>query len=187
MRALHRRRIQSTAKKIGFGALGNFLIGARTRDIVSGVAIDATPSSTYMWTFLLPAFDDLEFLHMSLGRRMFSLDTEGQPLEQQLIQAWASIAPITDAKGLLSYVVAEGMGGEYAEWVRFICLVRLGNFKRAESLLPRVAQLQSADIPRKLEELDAARSIGGWSAVRAVLNDWSIRNDALLKDAQTEI
>ncbi|QIG79934.1 hypothetical protein [Stakelama tenebrarum] len=187
MKSVEKNRIKSVARKIGFHDKGDFLVRARSKDIIAGLAIDGAPSSTYVWTFLLPAFDDLEFMHMSLGARVVNLATLEQPLEESLKDAWDAISPIRDAERLIAYLDAEGIGGEYAEWTRFICLIRLGKFDEAEGMLSSVKNLTAASIPQKLKEMDEFKSYGGWAAVQDLLVEWSSRTDQLVSGVPLEL
>lgn len=169
MIALDKRRIKSAAKKIGFQTNGSFLVGIRNKDVVSGFSIDAPPSGLYVWTFVLPAFDDIAFMHMSLGERVIDTILSEYPIESALKNAWSSISEIRRADQIVDYIESRKISGEYAEWTLFICLVRLGRFGEAENMLDVVEKLRSAAIPRKLKELHDIRSYGGWPAVQDLL------------------
>lgn len=187
MITLDKRRVKAAAKKLGFYVNGNFLIGGRNNDVISGFAIDATPSAVYIWTFLLPAFDDITFFHMSLGERTIDLGLSEYPLEEALKNVWKPISDVREAGDIIRHLESEQVSGEYAKWTRFLCLVRLGKFDEAEGMFGTVESLQSASIPRKLGELRDARTYGGWPAVQDLLVDWSQRTDKLMSDLPPEI
>lgn len=187
MKMLEKRCVKSAAKKLGFHVKGSFLIGVRSKDVISGLAIDAAPSAIYIWTFVLPAFDDVAFMHMALGERVIDLSSCEYPLEQALTNVWGSIHSIRDAGDIISYLETEEIVGEYAKWTRFICLARLGNFDQAEEMLGAVKDLRSAAIPRKLNELQHAKSFGGWPAVQKLLIEWSHRTDNLMSGIPSEV
>lgn len=179
MRALDKRLVKAAAKGMGFNAKGNFLVGLQNSDIISGFAIDGAPSSTYIWTFILPAFDDIEFMSMSLGERVINLNSMMSPINEGLEQAWSSISSITNASQLVSYINSSGIVGEYAEWTRFICFIRLGEFRIAEEMLSSIGLLKSMSIPIKLREIEFSRSYGGWAAAQDLLGEWSARTELL--------
>lgn len=181
MSVLAKRRIRSAAKRLGFYNAGNFLIGKNTNDIVSGFAIDATPRVVYVWTFILPRFDDISFLHMSLGERVIDLSASDYPIEDGLRNAWKALADIASAGQLISYLDGHNISGEYAIWTRFLCLIRLGKTDEAERMLELVAPLSVDSAPSKLKELQGVRQYGGWSAVQDMLGDWSCRTDKLIE------
>jgi hypothetical protein len=187
MKTIEKKVVKSTAKKLGFYVSGSFLIGTRNEDVVTGFAVDSAPSSTYLWTFVLPAFDKLPFMHMSLGNRVLNLTDLGQSLEASLMEAWRDISPISSADQLIRYLDAKRIVGEYADWTRLICLVRLGQFDRADNLLELVRNYESASIPEKLVELEASKSYGGWPAVQDLFGEWSIQTDQLMPGIPTEV
>jgi hypothetical protein len=180
MKVFEKKHVKSTAKKLGFHVVGNFLIGTRSEDVVSGIAIDGAPSSTYIWTFILPAFDDISFMHMSLGVRALNLSDLDRSLEISLLDVWNKISHISSASQLVTYLDEGHIGGEYAEWTRLICMVRLGLFDQADETLAAVKHFQSVSIPRKLAELEASKSYGGWPAVQELLVEWSLQTDQIM-------
>jgi len=184
---LDKRRVKNAAKKLGLFPSGNFLIGTRNKDIMSGLAIDATPSSIYIWTFVLPSFDDVTFMHMSLGERVVDLGLSDYPLDHSLENAWNYISFIKDTRQIIDYLEKENIVGEYAVWVRFICMIRLARFDEAEHMLGAVEKLQSISIPRKIEELRGVLSHSGWPATQNLLVEWSCRTDSIMTGVPAEI
>src|SRR5579875_2010067 len=102
--------LKRAAKKAGFYPLGDFLIGLRNSEIISGLAIDAARSSTYIWTFVLPAFDDLPFLHMSLGKRVATCGPISDCIDAASNEYARIIFNIRTAKGLEEYINAQAVG-----------------------------------------------------------------------------
>ena len=76
MRAFDLRRLKKDAKKSGMRVVGNFLIASYTRDVISGFAIDPAPSAIYLWTFVIPTYDDFPYLHISLGQRIAGAEVD---------------------------------------------------------------------------------------------------------------
>lgn len=187
MKAVDKKRAKSAAGKIGFHTIGDFFVGVRSKDVLSGLAVDSAPSSTYMWTFVIPAFDDLSFLHMSLGNRVLNLNSLEKALENEMENAWGEVSHIRAADQLISYLDEKDIGGEYAKWTRFICLIRVGRFDEADIALNLINTLKSAQIPRKTEEVVKLRRYGGWPAVQDLLVEWSGRTDKILGDLPVEI
>lgn len=187
MTIMEKRRIKKAAKKLGFYEKGDFLIRYRSRDVVSGLVIDRAPSSIYIWTFLLPAFDDIEFMHMSLGSRVSNISVADDQIDKCLDDAWDGISPIKDAEQLMMYLDAHGGCGEYGEWVRFICRIRLGKFDEAEQMLDAVRGLKSASIPQKLSQIEEAHSRGGWRAVQDLMVEWSSRTGLMLSGVPIDL
>ncbi|WP_188054849.1 hypothetical protein [Sphingosinithalassobacter sp. CS137] len=185
---LDKKQIKSASKKFGFHASGNFLIGARSEDILSGIAIDAAPSATYIWTFILPVFDEISFLHMTLGERVADLSTFEGPLDGIFNEYRRIISPIRQAIQLVSYLDFKKIKGEYADWTRLICLVRSSNFDQANEFLD-VAEgcFGSRAISDKLIKLREAQSSGGWPAVQDLLKEWSESTDKLLNKVPLEL
>jgi hypothetical protein len=186
MSLLAKRRIRSAAKRLGFYNAGNFLIGRKTKDIVSGFAIDAAPGAVYVWTFILPRFDEISFLHMSLGERVIDLSASDYSVEDGLKNAWKALADVAGAERLIDYLDGHDIRGEYATWVRFICLIRLGRTEEAERMLEVIGSICVDSAPRKFKELQDARKYGGWLAAQELLDDWSCRTEKLIEGVPSE-
>lgn len=76
MKSIALWRMKREAKRSGLRVVGNFLIAFHARDVISGFTLDPAPSSTYIWTFVIPTYDDLPYLHMSLGQRIASAEVD---------------------------------------------------------------------------------------------------------------
>src|SRR4051812_44462414 len=95
----------------GFKRIGSFYVGMCNSEVVSGYALDAPPSATSVWRFVLPAFDKIEFLHMSLGKRIavyvsddVSDISDEKNLDHLLKNDWEEFSDVRDARSLLIYV-----------------------------------------------------------------------------------
>ncbi|MGV4840474.1 hypothetical protein ACSMEA_12005, partial [Stenotrophomonas maltophilia] len=76
MRAFDLRCLKKDAEKSGMRAVGNFLIALYARDVISGYAIAPAPSAIYLWTFVIPTYDDFPYLHISLGQRIAGAEVD---------------------------------------------------------------------------------------------------------------
>ena len=106
------------AKLPGFRKAGAFYIGICNPDVIAGYALDAPPGSVCVWRFVLPAFDRVEFLHLSLARRVaeYFADQEvaaapGADLQSVLQDDWAQVSLIRDAASLATYLKKSGTPG----------------------------------------------------------------------------
>lgn len=174
--------IQREARRMGLRVKGNFLIALHTADVVSGIAIDAPPSSIYLWTFVLPTYDDLSFLHMSFGHRVATCAGSGRCFSEAYAVYSRKMLGVASAKDLVAYLDAESIQGDNGMWVRIISHVRAGDLPSAEAALRRLSSMpMHKENQRKLGLLNASMAVGGLSAAQAVLDGWE-RNSAKLFD-----
>src|SRR5215471_3046251 len=84
----------------GFKKRGQFYIGTCNGSVISGYALDAPVGSVYIWRFVLPSYDDVEFLHLSLGRRIIAStaigheDTNPIRVSETLRRDWSALSEI---------------------------------------------------------------------------------------------
>jgi hypothetical protein len=176
-------QLQRQAKKMGLRVKGNFLIAVHTADVVSGIAIDAPPSSIYLWTFVLPTYDDLSFLHMSYGHRVATCAGSEYCLSEAYDVYSKRIRGVETAKDLVAYLDAENIQGDNGMWVRLISHVRSGDLLAAESALQKLSAMpMHKETERKLSVLETSLSGGGLLAAQDVLEGWE-RSSAKLFDS----
>jgi hypothetical protein len=160
----------------GFRNVGGFHIGLCNPQVISGYAVDAPPGGIYVWRFILPVYDRVEFLHMSLGKRIarFSgsqTNSSLTDLELLLANDWQGFSSVRDCQSLLSYLDRERVEGEYGEWTRYLTYVRVGDLNSATRL-----QLQwqsSSAPPPNLQMVQEAKARSGWNGVQELLTEWS--------------
>jgi len=162
------------AKSSGLRAVGNFLIAFHTRDVISGFTLDPAPSSTYIWTFVVPTYDDLSFLHMSLGQRIASAE-EDKDFFCGVYKAHAEkLEAVKTAADLLIYVDGLDFTSDYSEWIKYISAIRLGDFVAADATLERLLNLPKSDlVQRKLDAILSSLRNGGESGAQDLLESWS--------------
>lgn len=179
--------IKNSAKKRGLYVVGNFLIAGRSSDVISGLALDKTPSSTYIWTFIVPTYDDL-FMHMSLGERVSVCEDDSECLSVAHQFYRESLGGIRTAGDLIKYIERKNFTGEYPYWARYISLIRAGDFQAADSVFSLFLSLRiSNSIREKVSKVRGVQLREGWAAAALLLKEWSDRTDELLYDIPSEI
>ncbi|WP_296280515.1 hypothetical protein [Pseudoxanthomonas sp.] len=178
------RSIKRIAKERGMHVFGNFLIGFRNDDVVSGIAIDKTPTSTYFWTFVLPVYDENTFLHMSLGERI-SVGEEGATNLSQAYEVYLQkLAHVKSPCDLVKYIDQRGLSGDYAGWVKYISLIRLGDFSMAKHALGALIGLPISKVLReRIGRMNSALLVGGEAGAQQLLDEWSVVTGRLLGSA----
>lgn len=179
--------IKRYAKKAGMRVAGNFLVVTQTEDVVSGIAIDSAPSITYLWAFVLPTYDKLIYLHMTLGERIGTWEKR-ESCDQKVSAALeiysSKLENVRSANDLLSYVSCRGLSSDYANWVKFLSYIRIADFLSAErqmNELMLVASSMSEAAKLKMEVLKNAVTNGGWPAAQNVLQEWALSTRKLLE------
>jgi hypothetical protein len=176
--AKKRRQISTFLKEWGFVYLGKGgWLGFRNRDVVSGLIIEGSPLDTYITTFLLPAFDRLEFVSWSLGERVVncSLDRDTQEECEQALESYAAgTFKVRSATDLIRYLDACETAGHYPIWVRYICYLWLSDLNTANQYLndSRRNQLHRALLER-FEEVNQFVVVRDTDGVVGVLKKWS--------------
>ncbi|HEL3782388.1 TPA: hypothetical protein UM046_000118 [Stenotrophomonas maltophilia] len=181
MRSIDLWTMKRSARKAGLRAIGNFLIASYTPDVISGFAIDPAPSSIYVWTFALPAYDDLPLLHMSLGQRVACPEDPKDFFRGTHEAHLAMLEGVRTAADLLMYVEEAGFGGDYCQWVKYLSVIRLGDFQAADAALKDLLALpMSSAIRGRLDRMLEAIGRGGESGAQRLLEEWSMRTARLM-------
>jgi hypothetical protein len=165
----------------GFKKFGAFCIGTCNQDVISGYALDAPPGGVYVARFILPAYDRIDFLHMSLGGRIGHFSHEdiasgSADLALLLKTDWQDFSNVHDCRSLMAYLDRERIVGEYCQWARYLTHARIGDFEAAarvelewKSSGPLRLQLITENVAAVFE----AKRHSGWDGVQALLNNWS--------------
>lgn len=162
---------------------GNFYIKICTPEIISGYCLDTPPGGMYLWRFVLPSFDRLDFLHLSLGERLFFLEN-GEKIDESVIELiekdCSALEKMHDPESISEYLVEREIRGDYSDWVKFLCSIRAGSLNHAEDLFKDLKSRHSFPNILFLKEsfilLEDAIASGGWISGRALLQQWSEKN-----------
>jgi len=159
---------------------GSFYIGTCNDAVIAGYALDAPPSAIYIWKFVLPTYDDIEFLHLSLGRRIMTLtQTDGtnpEELDGFIRRDWRQFSEVSNVENLVDYIETEGFEGTYADWVRYLTHIKQQEFDLAERLhgnaqaTKRFSELQT--ISKQFHALLRAKELEGWEGCASLLDEW---------------
>ncbi|MGS7839864.1 hypothetical protein ACVMVB_20125 [Stenotrophomonas maltophilia] len=168
--------MKKDAKKSGMRVVGNFLIASYTRDVISGFAIDPAPSAIYLWTFVLPTYDDLSFLHMSLGQRVAVAKGDERFFCGMHTEYVENLERVRAAADLLLYVDSLDFTSDYSEWVKYISAIRLGDFVAADATLKTLLKLPMSNaIKSRLDAILSVLKNGGESGAQHLLETWSVQ------------
>lgn len=172
--------------KLGFKKKGAFYIGTCNDWVIAGYGLDAAPSATYITKFAVPAYDNIEFMHFGLGKRILTLPSsgaakEGVDLVDFLRRDWSDFSKIEDCESLIRFIDAEKLVGVYALWARYLTYIQCKNFDAAErlcdaSVAMSFAQLQA--ISKHFAALSEAKSQGGWEGCLLLLDGWRQKTKA---------
>jgi len=166
----------------GFRKLGSFYIGTCNQEVISGYALDAPPGGVYVSSFILPAYDKIDFLHMSLGERIAQYPGNGPAsdsadLDFLLKNDWQDFSSARDCRSLMAYLDRERVVGDYCQWVKYLTYVRMGDLEFADRL---ESQWQSSHGPPRLQlvaqNMHAVLEVkrrSGWRGVQELLTKWS--------------
>jgi len=166
----------------GFRKLGSFYIGTCNQEVISGYALDAPPGGVYISRFILPAYDRIDFLHMSLGERIAQFPrnrsvSDSTDLDLLVKTDWQELSNARDCRSLMVYLDREKVAGDYCQWTRYLTYVRVGDIKSAGGL---ELQWQSSPGPARLpliaQNIKAVLEVkerSGWNGVQALLTKWS--------------
>lgn len=173
-------------KSLGFRKLGSFFLGVCDREVISGYALDAPPGGLYVWRFALPAFDRIEFLHLSLGTRIAEFPSgdeaqgstdELERLVSLLREDWKDLSSVRHASSLLDYMKQRQRSGEYSQWATYLAHIRNGDLCAAQELesewragdwSPRIRS-----VAESMQTLSQVKDRSGWRGVDALLTEWS--------------
>lgn len=183
-RAQEKAAIKRAARECGFSVSGDYLFARKTNDIVSGLVIDAPPSQIHISTFILPVFDNIDFIHMGLGGRVAHCGSDGDCFDKAYGAYVSTIGCILSASDLFEYIEKNKMQGGYSKWARLICKVRSGDIQYASRMIAEFDESELAGRNRdNLRELRSVLEHGGWHAVESLLAEWSQGNDQVLRGA----
>jgi hypothetical protein len=180
----------------GFRKKDGHHIGQFNSDVISGYAIDAPPSITRIYRFIIPTFDMPNFLHLSLGSEIFHTSNQKniyipeseqeeeltpEELKSLLQHDWEVFSEVKDVESLLSYLNNEDNIGDPAKWAKFLCHVRLSQFDTAEVMLQSIyAHLRRYNATQlSLEMVLEAKDKAGWVGVQKQLEKWT--EESILK------
>jgi hypothetical protein len=181
------RSIRADCKKAGFIPKGKFIFGRAGPDIISGLAIDSPPRATYVWSFVLPRYDNIDFLHLSLGSRFLEIRGNEDYEFETILHGWRSVAGVKNACNLIKYIEEEQRTGDYACWAKFLSLVRIGKFDEAAHNWAMIQTISVLSAARKIDEIAEALECGGWDAVQSLQSKWCGETDKLLKGVPANI
>ena len=175
------KQIKSAARKAGFHVAGNFIVVFRSEDVISGMVIDVAPSTTYLWIFILPMYDDLPFLHMTLGDRVAVCDGQNDCFSKAYEDYRQKLGDVKLASDVVAYLDENGIEGDYSRWVRYLSLIRTGDFTAAEEYLVKFPELSTLRLSReKLDKIKLVQACNGWPGVQRLLDEWADGNAHLI-------
>lgn len=175
--ARKRREISGFLRKRGFVSLGKGAwLGFCGNDVVSGLLIEGSPSDTYISSFVLPIFDELNFVSWSLGRRIVHCSANESTKNECKIaisEYCSYIAPIKSPVKLIEYMDRQAITGFYPTWVRYLCYVRDGYLELADAYMDddRKVELHPSAL-KKLGEIAPAVEKKDMPGVAQVLGRW---------------
>jgi len=163
----------------GFKKHGSFYVGLCNDDVLSGYCLDTTPRASYVWRFILPSFDRIEYLHLALGERILTVecDAELADLGNEVLRDWQRFSVVCNRGLLVDHLAEIGGGGLYGTWVRYLVHIRNQNFSAAGQLLATLAPDQQLTnlplIAESFRQISQERDTSGWHACVALLESWS--------------
>lgn len=173
---------KALTRMTGFKKSGSFYIGTCNDSVIAGYGLDAPPGAIYIWRFALPSYDNIEFLHFGLGKRILTLPQGSSGVGEKvdfanfLLRDWSTFSEVNDCERLIGYINAEELAGAYALWARFLTHIRCKEFTAAGLLW------DNANVAKKFAELKAistqfaalskARDRGGWERCSLLLDEW---------------
>lgn len=166
----------------GFRQLGSFYIGMCNQEVISGYALDAPPGGVYISRFILPTYDRIDFLHMSLGGRIAQLSrnraaSDSNNLDLLLKNDWQEFSNVRDCRSLMAYLDREQIVGDYCQWTRYLTYVRVDDIESAHRLelhwqsSPEHPRLQL--VTQNMKVVLDVKERSGWTGVQELLTRWS--------------
>jgi hypothetical protein len=167
----------------GFRRHGSFFIGNCNDSVLSGYCLDSPAECLYIWRFILPSYDNIEFLHLALGKRILSISkgtpSVGVDVADFLQRDWVEFCKVKDTASFVSYLDEENFEGAYIGWAKYLTYIWRKEFSRAERILSesdtladfsklKVIATNFAILSRKFQEQ-------GWSGCEALLDDWVLK------------
>ncbi len=166
----------------GFRKLGSFYIGTCNQEVISGYALDAPPGGVYISRFILPAYDRIDFLHLSLGERIAQFPrnkaaSDSTDLGLLLKKDWQDFSNARDCRSLMAYLDREQIVGDYCQWTRYLTYTRVGDLESASRL---ELQWQSSSgsprlqlVAQNMKAVLEVKGRSGWPGVHELLTKWS--------------
>jgi hypothetical protein len=188
--------LKEVSRLPGFRKIGNFYIGTCNDDILSGYCVDAPPTNVYIWKFVLPAYDGVEFLHLSLGKRILDIKPSKNEndnkasieLSQFLLNDWVELSLVKKRKDLNSYIAANNLDSGYALWVQYLTYIRDREFDRAEQLEHILSTDKrfpgSTMVADNFCSLSQVKRDHGWEGCFSLLNTWLHRTKTAYCDTK---
>lgn len=170
----------------GFRKLGGFYFGTCNAEVISGYALDAPPRGLYIWRFILPAYDRIDFLHMALGKRIAQFprteaDLSSTDIRLLLKTDWENFSNARDCQSLLAYLDREQLRGDYSQWAIYLTYIRSGDLEAADRM---ECQWRSSGFPKlqvvtqNMKAVLEVKGRSGWNGVEELLSEWSKRTVA---------
>lgn len=172
-----RAKISRLFKKSGFIPLGKGgWLAFKNKDIVSGFAIEGSPTDTYVSTFLLPSFDKHRFISLSLGDRVahFPYGSDVEKGYEEAINSYRATLPcVRSSNDLMDYLEKSRITGHYPIWARYICYLNVLELDKACKYLDEDmrGKLHATQIER-YKEINRFVVAGDKSAVTDTLDSW---------------
>ena len=166
----------------GFRKLGSFYIGACNQEVISGYALDSPPGGVYVWRFILPAYDRIDFLHMSLGERIAQFPqnraaSDSTDLDLLLKNDWQDFSNARDCRSLMAYLDRERVVGDYCQWTRYLTYAKVGDLESADRLelqwQSALGSLRLQLVAQNMKAVLEVKGRSGWSGVQELLTEWS--------------
>lgn len=189
--AKKRREISKILLGAGFKNLGKGAwLGYQGADIASGLRLNGSSIDTYISTFLLPKFDNLDFINLSLGERLvrYTIGEDTLIRTQKAINDYkSSVWPVKTPSAMITFIKESGNPGAYATWAIYLCHLRNGEFENAINSLSeeKIEHLGS----RMRESFDAIHPFViacDNLNVRNMLEAWRIESARLFRKSDDE-
>lgn len=189
---MNQKEIAHALEKVArFNKRGSFFLGTCNDSVIAGYGIDAPSSALYIWKFVIPTYDNVEFLHFSLGKRIVTIPRDDKTplglveLFNIFQRDWSSFSEVTDCESLTKYIELEKLEGTYARWVRYLTHIRSNEFDFAERLHDDTVVSKEfrecQAVSKSFAAMAEARSLGGWKRCSALLDDWQAKTKAICR------
>lgn len=173
-----RAKISRIFKKSGLISLGSGAwLGHRSRDVVSGIVINGSRFETEIVGFILPAFNKLEFINLTLGNTIIRCESEAdteKECEEAIacyIETYSHIKSLPD---LLKYIDVLEDQGWYDIWVRYISYSRKYDFDAAIDCLDESRRVRlHSSILNQLNEIEPFVDARDREGIDRVFTIWS--------------
>ncbi|HEY0567811.1 MAG TPA: hypothetical protein VGD13_06730 [Xanthobacteraceae bacterium] len=123
------------------GITGNFLFVLPVNQVMSGLAVEATPTHIYYWRYLIPLYDKIDFLHFGIAERIWS-HSSSESLDMHFSESGISekciIAPNGSLDEVISYCETVSSDNDYAQKALGLSHIMKGDWIRAEKELKKL-------------------------------------------------